>query len=102
MAPRRNTVGGRYNSEAREPGYCFRMAALTALGRLNIHLRSFTNLVGSAANNRVAFLQRSEYFDEIADACATTNVDPLGDAVVDADHERALRRRHDARGRYEQ
>src|SRR5262245_35948818 len=77
-------------------------ASSTAFRRLNIHFRTLANLVGPAANDRVAFLEQTEDLDEIADACAAADIDPLGDTVGDTNDEGTLGRRDNARWRHKQ
>src|SRR5438105_638407 len=75
---------------------------LTRLRRLDIDLGSLADFVGAAPDDRVSILQRTEHLDELADARAATHIHPLRHTIVDADHERALRRGDDAGRRHEE
>src|SRR5207247_6971009 len=68
----------------------------------DVDLRSFTNLVRAAPDDRVAVLQRTEHLDEIADTRTATHVDPLRHSVADANHKDAFRRGDNAGWRHEQ
>src|SRR5438874_1732989 len=75
---------------------------LTRLRRLNIDLGALADFVRAAPDDRVSVLQRTEHFDQVPDARAATHIHPLRHTIVDADHERALRRGDDAGWRHEE
>jgi len=78
------------------------VASLAGLGRLGVDFGAFPNLVGAAADDRVAVLQGTKDFDQVADSCPATDVHPFRHAVLYTDDEGSFSRRDDGGGWNEQ